>query len=81
MDENLHAVETFIRDLFDEYSGPVTRQLTAKDVRQWDSLGHVQLMVAIEQAFGIRFNSNEVRKFANVGELVDAIAGKKAAKG
>jgi acyl carrier protein len=38
-------------------------------------------MVAIEQAFGIRFNSNEVRKFANVGELVDAIAGKKAAKG
>ena len=55
MSDTFAKVEELIRDLFDEYDGPVTRDLTAKAVPQWDSLGHVQLMVLIEQTYGIRF--------------------------
>jgi acyl carrier protein len=58
----------------------VTRDLTARKVPQWDSLGHVQLMVLIEQTFGIRFSADEVGKFRDVGDLVDAIDTKVAAK-
>lgn len=79
-DEILNKVEGLIRDLFDEYDGPVNRALTAESVPQWDSLGHVQLMVVVEQTFGIRFNSDEIRRFENVGDLVDAIAVKQAKK-
>ena len=58
----------------------MTRDLTARKVPQWDSLGHVQLMVLIEQTFGIRFSADEVGKFRDVGDLVDAIDTKVAAK-
>ena len=51
--------------------GPET---TAKDIEDWDSLGHIQLLVAIEQAFGMRFNTGEVSGMANVGEMVELVA-------
>jgi acyl carrier protein len=72
-DSNLAGLEGLIRDLFDEYDGPVTRDLTAMEVPQWDSLGHVQLMVLVEQTFGIRFHAGQVGKFRNLGDLIDEI--------
>ncbi len=80
MDEDLQKAEELIRDLFDEYDGPVTRGLSARDVKQWDSLANVQFVVMLEQAFGIRFKSDEVGKFQSLGDLLDAIRRKKAAK-
>jgi acyl carrier protein len=79
MDDTLQKVAGIIRDLFDEYDGPITRDLTAASVPQWDSLGHVQLMVAVEQLMGIRFKSDEIRSFASLGDLIDAIDRKKVA--
>ena len=46
---------------------------TADDVKERDSLSHVQLIVAIEKAFGIKFTSNEILSWSNVGQLVDSI--------
>ncbi|MFW5514651.1 MAG: acyl carrier protein [Prevotella sp.] len=46
---------------------------TADYVEEWDSLSHVQLIVAIEKAFGIKFTSNEILSWSNVGQLVDSI--------
>jgi acyl carrier protein len=73
MSDTLTKVSSLIHDLFDEYDGPVTRNLTAMKVSQWDSLGHVQLMVLVEQAFGIRFSPDQIGKFRDVGDLVDEI--------
>lgn len=47
---------------------------TARDVEGWDSLTHVQIIVAIEKAFNIRFRTGEMTGIANVGELVSRIA-------
>ena len=49
---------------------------TADDVEEWDSLSHVQLVVALEKAFNIKFTSREILSWDNVGDLVDCI-GKK----
>jgi len=46
---------------------------TADDVEEWDSLSHVQLVVALEKAFGIKFTSREILSWDNVGDLVDCI--------
>ena len=81
MADSLETVTGLIRDLFDEYEGPVTRGLSARKVPQWDSLGHVQLMVLIEQTFGIRFSADQVGKFRDVGDLIDAIDAKLATRG
>lgn len=43
---------------------------TARDVDGWDSVTNVQIMVAIEQAFGTRFRTGELTAMKNVGDLV-----------
>lgn len=79
MHDDLETMTAIVRDLFDEYDGPVSRELSARDVGQWDSLMNVQFIVLIEQAFGIRFSTREVGQFKNLGELLDAVKTKRAA--
>ena len=62
------------RDMFEDSQLIISPETTAKDIEDWDSLAHVQLLVAIEKAFGIRFNTGEVASLANVGEMVELIA-------
>ena len=52
----------------------VRRDLSSSDVEEWDSLTHVSLILAVEQAFGIRFRVGEVESTRNLGDLADLIA-------
>lgn len=51
-------------------------ETTAHDVDGWDSLNHIELILAVEKHFKIRFNFAELQKFKNVGELCDNIVTK-----
>jgi acyl carrier protein len=66
------------RDVFDNPSINLFDAMTAKDLAQWDSLNHINLVVAVEQKFHVRFNTREVAQMANVGEFVDTILHKAA---
>lgn len=65
------------RDVFDDPDLTVTRETTADDVDNWDSMMHVSLMLAVERQFKIRFSSSEVAGLKNVGELEDLVARKR----
>ena len=57
------------REVFDDDTLVIHDEMTADDVDAWDSLSHVNLMIAIEIAFDISFKQNEIQSFANLGEL------------
>ncbi len=61
------------REVFDDNTIQLTPETTANDIEGWDSLSHVNLMIAVELKFGIEFSQREVTNFANVGELADCI--------
>ena len=61
------------RDVFDDEEITVNDETTADDIEDWDSLSHIQMIVAIEKTFKLKFNSREVMKWDNVGEMVDTI--------
>lgn len=75
-EEILTKVQDVFRDVLDNEEITLTPATTADDVEEWDSLSHIQLIVAIEKAFKIKFNSKEILSWANVGEMIECIAGK-----
>ncbi|MBF6598609.1 MAG: acyl carrier protein [Fermentimonas sp.] len=72
----LNEVENIFRDILDEESLNLTRETTANDVDGWDSLTHIQLIVAIEKQFKVKFSSKEILSWKNVGELLDSLKAK-----
>lgn len=63
------------RDVFDDESITVTETTTADDIEEWDSLEHINLLAAVEQEFGMKFNMGQVVSMKNVGEMADIIMG------
>ena len=76
--EILHRVEEVFRDVLDNEEITLAEITTANDIDEWDSLTHVELVRAVEKAFGIRFTSAEILSWKNVGELVESVARYKA---
>ena len=60
-------------DVFDLDELELTDETSANDIEEWDSLSHIQLIVAIEKAFGLKFTSLEIMKWRNVGEMVTSM--------
>lgn len=73
--EIMAQVNKIFIDVLDNESVVLKRETTAKDVEDWDSLNHIQLVVGIEKHFKLRFTSAQIQKWTNVGDMCDAIAG------
>jgi len=74
--EILAKVQDIFRDVLDNDDIVLTPQTTADDVEDWDSLSHIQLIVAIEKAFKIKFTSKEILSWSNVSEMLESISSK-----
>lgn len=72
-------LQEVFQDVFDDDEIELTAETTADDIDAWDSLTHVQLIVAVEKAFSLKFSTVEVMKLKNVGEFIELID-KKSAK-
>jgi acyl carrier protein len=75
-EEVLQKVNDIFIDILDNEDIVLTYDTTANDVEDWDSLTHIQLVVAIEKQFKVRFTSLEIQSWKNVGEMIDCILGK-----
>lgn len=74
--EILDQLDVVFIDVLDNKDIKLNYSTTADDVEDWDSLNHIQLVVAIEKKFKIRFSSKEIQNWKNVGELVESINSK-----
>lgn len=61
------------RDILGDDSLVLKPEMTATDVPDWDSFNHINIVVATEVAFKIKFKSAEIEELKNVGELVHLI--------
>ena len=75
-EEVFEKLNEVFRDVFDDESISVTDATTANDIDDWDSLEHINLLAAIEQEFGMKFNMGQVVSMKNVGEMADIIISK-----
>ena len=74
--EILGQVQDIFQDILDNDAIVLTDHTTANDVDDWDSLTHIMLVVAIEKNFKIKFTSQEILSWKDVGEMIDDIKAK-----
>lgn len=72
-EEIYERLNKIFQSVFDDEDIVVCDETTVDDIEDWDSFEHINLLVAIEQEFGIKFNIKETKEFENVGKMVDAI--------
>lgn len=61
------------REVFNNPSINISKDITSNDVMGWDSFSHMNLIAAIEIHFNIEFTQFEAMSFTNVGELMISI--------
>ena len=62
------------QDVFDDDEIVLTDATTADDIEDWDSLEQINLLVAIEKQFKIKFQLADVSNLENVGAMADLVA-------
>ena len=77
-DEIVSRLTPIFRDVFNDDALVVSEGMTAADVPTWDSLSNINMIFAVEKAFGVKFRIKDVRALKNVGELLDLIKRKAA---
>lgn len=78
--QTLHRrLEEIFRMVFDRPDLAIEDGMTADDVDDWDSLAQINLVVAAEDAFAVRFQTAEIKALQNVGQFKRLIADKLAA--
>jgi acyl carrier protein len=72
--ETLDELTSIFRQVFEDDSITARPEMTAADVKRWDSLSHTDMIVMVEQKFGVRIPLREVTRMRNVGDLVRILA-------
>ncbi len=75
-EELFEEINDIFREVFDDDSLVITDETNSDDIEDWDSLEHINLVVAMEKRFNMKFNIKEVGKLQNVGEMADLILSK-----
>lgn len=76
MSNCMERLNEIFQEVFDDDTLQLTHETTANDVEGWDSLSHINLIVAVESAFNIRFSQKELLCLKKVGDLLDLVEAK-----
>ena len=71
--EILQRLNEIFIDVLDNKDIVLTEESCADDIEEWDSLSHIQLIVAIEKEFKIKFTSKEILRWSNVGQMINTM--------
>ncbi|MBE6327693.1 MAG: acyl carrier protein [Bacteroidales bacterium] len=74
--EVFEKLNEIFRDVLDNEEIELNDNTCADDIEEWTSLTHIQLIVEIEKTLKLRFTSEEILEWNNVGEMVDSILAK-----
>ena len=81
MEELRDRVQEVFREVFEDPSLILTDLMTAEDVVGWDSLAHINLVIAIEKRLGVKFATAEISRLkedgSNVGTMLELVARKR----
>lgn len=76
MNEILNKVGKVFANLLDDEEFEISEELSSDDLEEWDSMFHIQLIMNIENEFGIKISTDEIAAANSVKKIIDIIGGK-----
>ena len=64
--------------VFNNPAMQISDEMAAADVKGWDSVAHIDLVLAVEEAFEVEFSTTDIGKMRNIGDLVRLIEKRKS---
>ena len=74
MDIQEKVIQVLI-NIFQVSPDKISTETTSDNVENWDSMNHINMILALEQEFGIRYDEEQVVSMLSVGEIIDATKG------
>ncbi|MEA2998569.1 MAG: acyl carrier protein [Sphingomonadales bacterium] len=75
-EEILAQLTDIVREVLEDETLVLRPDMTAEDVPGWDSMAHINIIVASEIQFGIKFRAAETEELRDVGGFVELIEAK-----
>ena len=69
----LAQLQSIFRDVLDQPNLVITRDSSGRNVDDWDSFAHINLIMAVERQFKVKFALGELQELKNVGDMIDLI--------
>lgn len=66
--DNLEKYKNAFKEAFEIEESAITDDLAYDTIPEWDSVGHMRLMAAIEDAFDIMLETEDILDFGTVGK-------------
>lgn len=65
----MEKVRKLVAEVFQIRESDITLQTNMKDIDSWDSLTHMEMIVSLEDEFGIEFTADEIMEMVDVGKI------------
>lgn len=74
--KRLEGVQKAFASSFGVDPAKITPATVPEDVKKWDSLGHMTLVAALEENFGLQFEVDEIMEMATVAAILSILEAK-----
>jgi len=74
--ETLEKIQAIFEEILDEVEISLVETSTAKDVEEWDSITHIEIISEIEDQFGVDFTLEEIEELKNIGDMITLVLSK-----
>ncbi len=76
-DEVRIGLQEVLKEVLSLTSVTILDTTTARDFTNWDSLAHIDIIIAAEERFNVRIPASKAARLKTLGELIDLILEKK----
>ena len=73
LDKNITALTKIFREVLENPNIIIDENSSADDISEWDSLNHIYIVVAIEEAFNRKFTAEEISRWKSVGDIIKSL--------
>lgn len=65
----LEQVREIASDIFGTKADKITAESSPQTIENWDSMQHLNLVLALEEKFGVQFEPEDIEEMKNIGAV------------